>query len=227
MAKQPDISLVSNSPDDQKSDRRNPEGGRGETRRRQHWGDFRRAYPGFIFTMLIAVIAMIAVDVLIVVKRRAYTAEVARLRSSMSGQERAKTDAIVAAEENKTRITVELARRQAKLEKALHLAISIDSGTMTLEREGAVLREMPVAFGPETKVGPDSIPVVVPRGETSILQAAAEGITLSGGTTIRPSDATALAQDGAPIPPGSIRVRRSDLKAILPDLNAGMRVFFY
>ncbi len=227
MAKRPDISLAGNEPDDQNGDRRNPEGGRGETRRGQRWGDFRGAYPGFIFTMLIAVVAMIAVDALIVVKRHAYTAEVARLRSSMSDQERAKTDAIVAAEENKTRITLELARRQAKLEKALHLAVSIDSGTMSLEREGAVLREMPVAFGPETKVGPDSIPVVVPRGETSIVKATAEGITLSGGTTIRPSEATALAQDGAPIPPGSIRVRRSDLIAILPDLNAGMRVFFY
>ncbi len=90
-----------------------------------------------------------------------------------------------------------------------------------------MLREMPVAFGPETKVGPDSIPVVIPRGETSIVTAAEEGISLSRGTTIRPSDASALAQDGAPIPPGSIRVRRSDLKAILPDLNPGMRVFFY
>ena len=227
MAKPPDISPSKNIVHDQDGDRRNPEGGRGETRRGQRWGDFRRAYPGFIFTMLVAVIAMIAVDALIVVKRRAYTAEVARLRSSMSEQERAKTDAIVAAETNKTMITLELARRQAKLEKALHLAISIDSGTMTLEREGAVLREMPVAFGAETKVGPDSIPVVIPRGETSIVKAAAEGITLSGGTTIHPSDATALAQDAAPIPPGSIRVRRSDLKAILPDLNAGMRVFFY
>jgi hypothetical protein len=227
MTQPPDISPRDNIVDDQNTDRRDPVGGRGDTRRREGWRDFRRAYPGFIFTMLIAVVAMVAVDALIVTKRRAYTAEVARLRSSMSEQERAKTDAIVAAEENKTRITLELARRQAKLERALHLAISIDSGTMTLEREGAVLRDMPVAFGPETKVGADSIPVVIPRGETSIVKATEEGITLDGGTTIYPSDATALAQDAAPIPPGAVRVRRSDLKAILPDLNVGMRVFFY
>lgn len=227
MPKPPDISPSDDLVDDQNSDRRNPDAGRGDTRRRSKWRNFRRAYPGFIFTMLIAVLAMLAVDALIIMKRQSYKAEVTRLRGSMSEQERAKTDAIVAAEENKTRIALELARRQAKLERALHLAVSLDSGTMTLEREGAVLREMPVAFGPETKVGPDSIPVVIPRGETSIVTVAAEGIGLSGGTIIRPSDASALAQDGAPIPPGSIRVRRSDLKAILPDLNAGMRVFFY
>jgi hypothetical protein len=225
MTNNPDISPVKPPVDDGNSDRRDPAGGRTGDRRR--FRDFRRAYPGFVFTLLIGLVAMLAIDGFLVMKRRSYEAEVARLRANMSEQERAKTDAIVAAEQNKTRIALELARRQAKLEKALHLAIAIDSGTMTLEREGAVLREMPAAFGPETKVGPDSIPVVVPRGETSITKADGEGITLDGGTRILPSDASSLAEDTTPIPAGSVRIRKSDLTAILPNLSVGMRVYFY
>lgn len=208
-------------------DRRDPALGRAGDRRRGGWRDFRRAYPGFVFTLLIALFAMLAIDGFLIYKRRAYESEVARLRANMSEQERARTDAIVAAEQNKARIAIELARRQAKLEKRLHLSVALDSGKIYLEREGAVLREMAAVFGPEAKVGPDSIPVVIPRGETSVAKATADGIMLEGGTIIEPSDAPSLAQDPAPMRPGSVRIRRTDLKAILPNLSAGMRVYFY
>ena len=208
-------------------DRRDPSGGRVGDRRRGGWRDFRQNYPGFVFTLIIAVLAMVAIDGLLIMKRRAYTEEVARLRSSMSEQERAQTDAIVAAEQNKTRIAIELARRQAKLEKTLHLSVTLDSGKMYLEREGAVLREMAVAFGPEAKVGPDSIPIVVPRGETSVAKIDSDRVTLEGGTVIGSTDAASPAQDPAPISPGNLRISKSDLKAILPNLQLGMPVYFY
>ena len=223
MARNPD-----NAPpsiDDENNDRRDPAGGRSGDRRR--FKDFRRAYPGFVFTLLIGLFAMLAIDGYLIMKRRSYEAEVARLRANMSEQERAKTDAIVAAENNKARIAIELARRQAKLEPKLHLSVAVDSGKIYLEREGAVLREMAAAFGGETKSGPDSIPVVIPRGEMSVAKATADGITLSGGTMIAPSDAASLAQDTIPVPPGSVRISRNDLKAILPNLAVGMRVYFY
>jgi hypothetical protein len=208
-------------------DRRDPTGGRVGDRRRGGWREFRQNYPGFVFTLIVAVLAMIAIDGLLIMKRRAYTEEVARLRANMSAQERAQTDAIVAAEQNKTRIAIELARRQAKLEKSLHLSVALDSGKMYLEREGAVLREMAVAFGPEAKVGPDSIPIVVPRGETSVAKIDADRVTLEGGTVIGATDAASPAQDPAPIPPGSVRISKSDMKAILPNLQLGMPVYFY
>src|SRR5688572_6602774 len=148
-------------------DRRDPQGERKTDRRRHGWRDFRRAYPGFVFTLLIGLAAIVAIDAFLILKRRSYEAEVDRLRSNMSEQEKARTDAIVAAEENKLRIAIALARRQAKLEKKLHLSVDVDSGKIYLEREGAVLREMAAVFGPEGKIsnGADSIPVVVPRGE--------------------------------------------------------------
>ena len=89
--------------------RRDPALGRTGDRRRGGWRDFRRAYPGFVFTLLIALFAMVAIDGFLIYKHRAYESEVARLRSNMSEQERARTDAIVAAEQNKARIAIELA----------------------------------------------------------------------------------------------------------------------
>ena len=170
---------------------------------------------------------MIAIDATLIIKRRAYAEETVRLKSNMSAQERDQADAIVAAEQNKTRITLELARRQAKLEKGLHLSVAVDSGKMYLEREGAVLREMAAAFGPEAKVGPDSIPVVVPRGETSIARIEDDRVTLEGGTVIQATDAASPMQDPAAIPPGAVRITTTDLKAIKPNLRLGLRVYFY
>ena len=227
MATPPDISPKHDL--DGPGDRRDPEGERSHDRRRGGWTDFRRAYPGFVFTLLFALAVIVALDVYLVVKRRAYESEVSRLRANMTETERAKTDAIVAAEQNKTRIALELAKRQAKIEKSLHLSVAVDSGKIYLERDGAVLREMAAMFGPEAKIsnGTDSIPIVVPRGQRTVAKFSDAGIVLEGGTVMAPSDANPLASDTNPIPPGGVRISRTDLKAILPDLSPGMRVYFY
>jgi hypothetical protein len=34
-------------------------------------------------------------------------------------------------------------------------------------------------------------------------------------------------QDSSAIPPGSVRIKRADLKAIMPNLSLGMPVYFY
>lgn len=221
---------IPHDPDiDGPGDRRNQSGERSHDRRRGGWTDFRRAYPGFVFTLLVALAAMLAVDGYLMVKRRAYEQEVSRLRANMSVTERARTDAIVESEESKARIALELARRQAKIEKTLHLSVSVDSGKIYLEREGATLREMAALFGPDAKVsnGTDSIPVVVPRGQRTVSEITDEGIRLDGGTLIAPSDANPLATDKNPIPPGGVRISRTDLTAIMPNLSLGMRVYFY
>ena len=220
-----DVSDTPLSPDP--GDRRDPAKGRTGDRRRGGWREFRQNYPGFVFTLLIGLAAMLALDGFLFLKRRAYADEVARLQSNMTAQEKAKTQAIVAAEQNKTRIALELARRQAKLAKELHLSVSVDSAKIYLERDGAILREMAAAFGPEGKVGPDSIPVVVPRGQLSLAKMDDDKLTLDGGTVIAATDAQSPSQDTSPIPPGSVRIRRDDLKAIMPNLSLGMPVYFY
>src|ERR1700682_5773573 len=97
--------------------RRRPEREAEGDRRRGGWRDFRRADPGFLFFLGLGVVAMIAVDAWLVVKRVQYNHEVGQLRAHMTDAERERTDAIVQAEQNKLRIAIELAKRQGEFEK--------------------------------------------------------------------------------------------------------------
>jgi hypothetical protein len=206
--------------------RRRPDRAGEGDRRRGSWGDFRRAYPGFVFVLGLGLVAMIAVDAWLVAKRVKYNHDVAELRSHMTDAEKQRSDGIVQAEENKLRIAIELAKRQAKFDKKLHLNVSIDSSRMYLTREGALLREMTVQFGPERAASPgDSTPpAAIPRGERTVADLSDDKITLDGGAYILTAK---TANDSTPIPPGSLRIPLEDMKAIKPNLNAGMKVYFY
>ena len=198
-------------------------------RRRGKWSDFRRAYPGFVFVLGIALFAMLAVDAWLLFKRVQYNHDVSQLRAHMTDAERQRTDAIVEAEQNKLRIAIELAKRQSKFDKRLHLNVSIDSSRMYLTREGAVLREMPVQFGPERGVSDSSSapPAAIPRGERTIADLSDTKITLDGGAFIFSSQTPKLEGDTSQIQPGSLRIALEDMHAIKPNLNAGMKVYFY
>jgi hypothetical protein len=226
-----ELSNGKGSPDpvDGPGDRRDPVQGREGDRRRVNWRDFRRAYPGFVFTMILALLLFLSLDAYLVQKRRAYGAEVTRLRAAMTDAERQRTDAIVEAEQDKARIALELAKRQAQMETKLHLAVSVDSGRVYLERDGRILREMAAQFGPEkgTTPGSDSVPVVVPRGQQSIAKVEESRIVLEGGTAIQAAETDVASADTRPIAPGEVRIGRVDMKAILPNLSPGMRVYFY
>ncbi len=209
--------------------RRRPDREGDGDRRRGGWRDFRRAYPGFVFVLGLALAAMIAVDGWLLAKRVKYNSDVVQLREHMTQAERERTDAIVKAEENKLRIAIELVKRQSKFNKKLHLNVSVDSSRMYLTREGALLREMPVQFGAE-RIPSDTSgapPAVIPRGERTVADLSSEKITLDGGTQILSSKSANIANDSTPVPPGSLRISIEDMKAIMPNLNAGMKVYFY
>ena len=206
--------------------RRSPNRAGEGDRRRGSWRDFRRAYPGFVFVLGIGLVAMLAVDGWLFAKRVKYNHDVKVLREHMTAAERERTDAIVQSEQNKLRIAIELAKRQAKFDKKLHLNVSVDSSRMYLTREGALLREMPVQFGPERppSEASNAPPAAIPRGERTIADLSDTKIVLDGGTQILASKSL---NDSTPIPPGSLRVATEDLKAIMPNLSAGMKVYFY
>ena len=207
--------------------RRAERAGEGD-RRRGSWRDFRRAYPSFVFVLGLGLMAMVAVDGWLVAKRVKYNHDVKVLREHMTSAERERTDAIVQSEQNKLQIAIELAKRQAKFDKKLHLNVSVDSARMYLTREGALLREMPVQFGPERPADSSSgPPAALPRGERTVADLSATKITLDGGTQILTSSSQDLASDASPVPPGSLRIRKEDMDAIMPNLSAGMKVYFY
>jgi hypothetical protein len=87
---------------------------------------------------------------------------------------------------------------------------------------------MPVQFGPErTTDSAGGPPAAVPRGERTVADLSDTKITLDGGTQILSSPSENLASDSTPVPPGALRIRKEDMSAIMPNLSAGMKVYFY
>ena len=131
----------------------------------------RRSWHPVLLGMLgILAVLLVAMSAWVAGRRGRYQEEITRLRASMSGLERARADAIVSREHNKLQLALALLRRQARIEPTLHLAVSIDTGAMYLEREGALLREMPVRIGPERRIGvpPDTVVMAAPRGVRTV-----------------------------------------------------------
>jgi hypothetical protein len=120
--------------------------------------------------MGIAVVLFLAADGWLIRKYFRYQRETAQLRGSMTEIERNRTDAILAQNENRMKVMVELFKRQAKVDATLHLSVSLDSNVMYLQRDGALLREMPITLGPERRVGsgPDTMHIAQPRGRRTV-----------------------------------------------------------
>ena len=138
--------------------------------RRPGFGTLRRTHPGLLAFIVIVIVALLAFDAWLVVRRRGYDAEIARLRAGMSQAERDRADAALEHEQNRFRLMLALARRQAHLDETLHLSVSVDSGVMYFEREGAILRALTIRVGPEKTVGeaPDTVRMAIPRGERTV-----------------------------------------------------------
>jgi hypothetical protein len=131
---------------------------------------YARYHRSFLIFLALVVVAALAIDAFVLYKRAAYAREVDRLRSGMSQLERERTDLALEDQEKRLRVMLALIRRQAKLDRRIHLAVSLDSARMYLGREGAVLREIDIEIGPERLVGvaPDTVMLAHPRGERSV-----------------------------------------------------------
>ncbi len=219
---------MNDSHDPQDSDDRRTTS-RGGDRRREGWHGFREAYPTFLKVIAVVFLFLVAGDMWLFYRRDAYGQEIARLRSGMTDAERKKSDIAVQQEQDKVRLAIELAKRQAHFDPRLHLSIAVDSGVMYLERDGALLRVMRVALAPakvpgfKTKTG-DTTTMILPRGQRTVQQVIdgdAPALVLNGDARIY-----AGADSGA-VAAGNVRVDPADLRAILPNVSAGMSVYFY
>jgi hypothetical protein len=125
---------------------------------------------GLIVTVVVLLLLIAGAAKLLSRARAQYRAEIVRLRGSMTDLERARADAVVAGERSRLRMAIELARRQARIEPELHLSVALESNAMTLEREGAVLRSMPVEIGADRRIGvaPDTVRLAAPRGARTV-----------------------------------------------------------
>ncbi len=202
---------------------------RGTDRRREGWQNFRQAYPKFLRVIAVVFLFLVAGDMWLFYRRIAYGQEITRLRSGMTDAERKKSDIAVQSEQDKVRLALELAKRQAHFDPRLHLSIAVDSGVMYLERDGALLRVMRVALAParvpgfKTKAG-DTTAVILPRGQRTVQQVIAgdsPALVLNGDARIY------AGADSDAVAAGNVRVDAADLRAILPNVSAGMTVYFY
>jgi len=136
------------------------------------WREFRETYPRIAAFMALVIAVLLLTDVVLICKRIEYGRELALLQASMTRTEIQRIDAIEAAENNIMAVTVELARREALGDRKLHLVVDSGKSLMYLEREGAVLREMPVRLGQQRNVGaqPDTVCLAPPRGKRLVIR---------------------------------------------------------
>jgi hypothetical protein len=132
--------------------------------------DFRRKRPAFTAAVAVIIVGLLAIDGWVLYKRAAYEKEVARLRAGMSDFERRRSDAVTNTNEKRLAMMMELLRRQAKIDKEIHLAVAVDSSRMYLERDGALLREMGVEVAPSKRLGSgkDTLHMAAPRGTRTV-----------------------------------------------------------
>ena len=198
----------------------------------QGWSARRRAFAAaYPWTMRLVwglALVIIAGDLWLVAKRITYARETSRLRAGMSAVERERIDAALASDSNRLQVMIELARRQARVDAGLHLSVAVDSGVLHLEQEGALLRTARVDIGADSwlRAGSgDSVRLSAPRGTRTIQRLEDDTLVLlNGGTVLY---ARAAGDSGAAARPGSVRLDPKDLRALLPNLKAGQRVYFY
>ncbi len=208
-------------------------------------------------SLAIILAAVLVFDAFVLARRMRYQREIAQARASMSAIELQRTDDIVSHEKNKFRVGFAIARGQA--ETALHLVISIDGGVMLLQRDGVLLRAMPIRVGPErVGIAPHAVRLATPRGLRTIarlmtaedpwdvpawvyadrgvqlppwgLMRGALGpiaVILAGGTLVYSMPVDSPLGDSSYILPGAVRAHEDDLRAILPSLRPGMRVYIH
>lgn len=153
-----------------------------------------------------------------------YRREVRALRAGMSGIEKVKADLALASDAKRLQVMMALAVRRARTAGDLHVSIAVDSGVLHLEQRGAILRTAPVQVGADgwLAAAGDSVPMASPRGLRRVLEVRGDSVVvLTGGTMLYRGDAT------APVRLGSVRVGAADLRSILPNLRAGLPVYFY
>lgn len=220
------------NPSASESDRRAE--ARGTERRRKGWHSFRTAYPTFLRFAAVLFLILVAGDIWLAYRRSQYNAEIDHLRAGMTDAERKKSDIVVASEQDKLRMALELAKRQARVDPHLHLAVAVDSGVMYLVRDGVTLRVMRVALAParipapgatgKGKAAGDTSAATLPLGERTVQQVvsgAEPALVLNGDARIY------AGSDSGAVAAGNVRANDADLQAILPNVSAGMPVYFY
>lgn len=192
-----------------------------------NWRALWTRYPWTMRAVWGVALVILASDVFLVTKRVVYARETARLRDGMSSVEKTRIDAALQNDANRLQVMIELARRQARVDNTLNLAIALDSAALYLEQDGAILRAVHADVGLDSwehRSTKDSVQITAPRGKRTIERLLGDtAVVLSGGALIYARSAA----DSGSARAGTVRVEATDLKVLMPSLKAGQRVYFY
>ena len=159
-------------PDDAPRQRRRFPWPTGEPRERRQtrWGEFRDAYPRIVTAMALGLVFLVILDGFLAFKAWQYRRQILEDRASMTATERERADAITASQAGRAELQQALVAQQAVKEKGLNLSVSLEEGTMDLQREGAQMREVRVQIGPEATVGqpPGARRITPPLGRRQV-----------------------------------------------------------
>jgi hypothetical protein len=120
--------------------------------------------------MALGLVFLVLLDGFLAFKAWEYRRQIQEDRASMTATERERADALVAGQAGRAELQQALVAQQAVKEKGLNLSVSLDEGTMDLQREGAQLREVRVQIGPEVTVGqpPGARKITPPLGRRQV-----------------------------------------------------------
>lgn len=140
-------------------------------RRRTRWSDFRDAYPRIVTAMALGLASLVALDVVVGFKAWQYRRQIDQDRAAMTATERQRADALLASQAGRADLAQALVAQQAVKDKGLNLSVSLDEGTIDLQREGAQLRGLRVQIGPEVTVGrpPGARKITPPLGRRQVV----------------------------------------------------------
>jgi len=188
------------------------------------WRSLWREHPRVMRLLLWTFAGALAASGALAWRTAEYRREIEALRAGMSAIEQVKADLALASDAKRLQVMMALAVRQARTTGDLHLAIAVDSGVLHLEQHGAILRTASVAVGADgwQRADGDSIPIASPRGVRRVEEVRGDSLViLTGGATLY------RGEPGDPARAGSVRIGAADLRSILPNLRAGLPVYFY
>jgi len=191
---------------------------------RELWRALWREHPRIMRLLTWTFVGALAASAAAAWRGTEYRREIAALRAGMSGIDRVKADLALASDARRLQVMMALAVRQARTHGDLHLSISVDSAVLHLEQQGAVLRSAAIEVGADgwQRAAGDSIPIASPRGVRRVEEVRGDSVVvMSGGATLYRGD------PARPVLAGSVRIGAADLRSILPNLKAGLPVYFY
>lgn len=134
-------------------------------------------HPIFFWGIFAVAILLLVATAAMAVRIPLYRSQAADLTGSLTESEREIQQRILDSQAQRGELAVALLQREMRLqaleEEAIHLAIDLDAGTISLRHGDAILREAPVTVGEDsTVVAPDgrSWRLVRPLGERHVVR---------------------------------------------------------